>query len=463
MEHAVQAPQLDSPAASPHDGTSRTAGRIAGFVSLSLATSVAIQALNVVSGIITARLLGPEGKGELTAVVLWPGLFANLGQIGIAAAVTYFTAREPDRARAIFATSQVLVVFQSAVLMACGYLVIPIVLQNYGEAVVGVARLYLWWIPINFATLYAMAMLAGRLDFAAYSAVRLTVISLTVLGLLGVVRMGSVSVESAVWVYLGANALTLALVLVLCARRGWIGLRPDRQLLVGMSGYGLKLHTAGVAGMVNERGDQMMISILIAPAQLGLYAIAVSLSSIAGHIGSTIATVAMPTVAQASDRGQALALLCRFIRTTVMLSALLSAAVFILAPTVIEVLFGPAFVPATDVARLLAVAVIALNATWALGSGLAGFGYPLVPAFAQVAALVVTLISLAVLLPLLGLIGAGVASLLAYCTSLAYMVEFARRQLGVPVSTLLMPTRRDLLDMARLGRSAMIRIRIGRR
>ena len=52
-------------------------------VTLSLAASVAIQGLNVLTGIVLARTLGPAGRGELAAVMLWPSILAAVGSLGV--------------------------------------------------------------------------------------------------------------------------------------------------------------------------------------------------------------------------------------------------------------------------------------------------------------------------------------------------------------------------------------------
>ena len=49
-------------------------------VSGSFAATALIQALNIVSGVMLARYLLPEGRGELAAVILWPSVIAGLGQ-----------------------------------------------------------------------------------------------------------------------------------------------------------------------------------------------------------------------------------------------------------------------------------------------------------------------------------------------------------------------------------------------
>ena len=45
-------------------------------------TSLAIQFCGLITGILTARILGPTARGELATVMLWPMILSNLGLLG---------------------------------------------------------------------------------------------------------------------------------------------------------------------------------------------------------------------------------------------------------------------------------------------------------------------------------------------------------------------------------------------
>lgn len=428
---------------------------LASHVSVSLVASLAVQGLNVFSGILGARLLGPSGKGEVAAILLWPGLLVAIGYLGMSPAITYFAAREPGREKLVFGTSLIVAFVQAVVLMVIGYLLLPLTLGHYGDTVLATGRLYLWWIPVNLLAIYATSLLTGRLRFIAFNAVRVALVVATVLGLFGLWLASAVTVATVVLVTLGANVIALALALFFCARAGWIGFRVDGGLLRAMLRYGLKSHTAGVASLVNERGDLMMISLFLSSAQLGLYSIALSLASPIFLVGASVATVTMPAVAEMDDRTAMKQRLGRFVRATVLLSSLAGAALFVVVPVLIELFFGSAFAPATDAARLLLVAGVVLSTNVALGGGLRGLGSPLAPGLAEGLATAVTVVALAVLLPALGLLGAALASLLAYGSSLVCMVAFLRYRLGVSVIDLLMPRWSDVQWAINLGHARL--------
>ncbi len=74
------------------------------FVASFLSTGI-IQLSNLATGILAARLLLPDGRGELALLVLWPILIADLGSMGVNTAVAYRSARGDVGSREIFAAT----------------------------------------------------------------------------------------------------------------------------------------------------------------------------------------------------------------------------------------------------------------------------------------------------------------------------------------------------------------------
>ncbi len=63
----------------------------------SVAAKVLIIGINALTGIITARALRPEGRGELAAMILWPVFLAFALSMGIPSALTFQLRRNPEK------------------------------------------------------------------------------------------------------------------------------------------------------------------------------------------------------------------------------------------------------------------------------------------------------------------------------------------------------------------------------
>ena len=406
---------------------------------LSLGTSVAIQGLNAFTGILLARALGAEGRGELAAAIIWPSLLAGLGSLGLADAATFHAARRTAGTAVVAGTALALALAQSAALVAAGLLVVPLALGGYEDDTTRTALLYLLFIPLNLLTLALLGVLSGLQRFRAFNGLRLLVIVGSAAGIGGLWLADDLSVAAAAVVYLVANALTLLGAVAAVATS--LERRPgfDRSLARGLWGYGLRSHTSSVPLMLNTRVDQLLISLVLAPVQLGLYVVAVTLTSITSLIGSSVAMVSLPTIARLEDEEARRALARRHISLTMLVSAAVTVPLVLLARPLIEVFFGAAFAGAVDAARVLLAAAGVLATGRVLASILKAVGRPLDPGKAELLGLLVTVVSLAVLLPAFGIVGAAIASLLAYAASLAWNVRVAAAALSVSPGSLLLP------------------------
>jgi O-antigen/teichoic acid export membrane protein len=422
---------------------------------ISLTTSVGLQVLNAVTGVLLARSLGPAGRGALAAALLWPGLIVAVTSVGLIGAVAYLASIHPAESRAIVGSGLVLGIAQSLVVVLAGYILIGSVLAHYGASTVFASRLYLLFAPASLLTLVAAAVLQGKMHIGAFNGLRLLVVASTVAGLVSLYMRHEITLGSVVVVYLVANYLAMLVGLAMLARNRWFALRPQGRFVKAMLTFGLKSHVGNLSLLANERADQALVSLILAPVYLGLYAVAGTFASAVVLVGTSLAIIALPFVGSAQSEKDRRTRFAGLVRATVLLSAGAAAASFVAAPLLIKFLFGAAFVGALTPARILILAAIFMSTNIALTAGLSGFNRPLVPSLAQLCAAIITVVALAVLLPTLGIVGASIASLLAYAAATAYMVAFAVLNLHISFIDLL-PRRSDAHWLL-----AQCRIRLG--
>ena len=52
--------------------------------------NIALYVLAAATGPLAARLLGPDGRGALAAIQLWPGAIATVAMLGLPDSIAYF-------------------------------------------------------------------------------------------------------------------------------------------------------------------------------------------------------------------------------------------------------------------------------------------------------------------------------------------------------------------------------------
>jgi O-antigen/teichoic acid export membrane protein len=404
---------------------------------LSLTSSLAIQGFNAATGVLLARLLGPAGRGELAAIIVWPSVLAAVGSLGVTEAVTYETARGSSPVKSVVGSSFVIAAVQALVLALVGVFLVALIHHGDEPRIIRPSFLYLAFIPLNLLAIYAAAVLNGLRRFFAFHALRLMVIAVTAGGIIVVATNKTLTVEAAVVIYLIANALTAAATMVVLARRGVLSVTCDSATVRRLLRFGIRSHTTSLASMLNERLDQLVISVFLTPAKLGLYVIAVTMTSATTMIGQATASIVVPVLASLEDHTARIAIATRYVSWVLIGSTCMAIPMLASTPTLIRILFGEEFLGAVPVTRVLLIATIFFSVNRVIAAVLNAVGRPLDAGIAESLSLMATVAGLTLLLPRLELIGAGLTSLVAYCSTTAWMTSKAARALKVAPSALL--------------------------
>lgn len=100
----------------------------------SLLVNISILLLGIVTGVLVARLLLPEGRGALSAILFWPQFVAGIGLLSLPQAITYITGRqncELDKGT-LLATSALLALLLSIAVGLITYPILPYLLTEAG-------------------------------------------------------------------------------------------------------------------------------------------------------------------------------------------------------------------------------------------------------------------------------------------------------------------------------------------
>ena len=415
-------------------------GAAAPMVGSFVATGV-IQLIQAVIGVVLARILGPADRGELAAVILWPTLLTTIGSFGLAQAATYHAARTP-RLGVLVGSTLAVAAADSVLLLAIGWAIFPLVLSGHEDAVIRDAQLFLTaFVPLSLVAVSMMSILNGSHRFGWFQSLRLILIGTTVAGIVALAATGSMTVGSAAAVYIAGYLLTAALALAVMIRTVGRDIGLSRHSVRSLLSFGWRSQLSTSMWSLNERADQLVISAFFSPASLGLYVVAVTLTSLTTLVGFSFALVALPMIARLKALQERQRMARLIVASTLLGAALVSLPIFLVEPTLIRLLFGEDFVGAAGVGRVLLVAGVVFALNRVLEAVLQALGRPLESSIGEGVALAMTAAGLAALLPTMGIMGAGVTSLIAYSASSAFMVIRAAKALEMPRLRLLAPER----------------------
>lgn len=388
--------------------------------------NVGVTAVAGLGGIVIARSLGPSVRGEYAAINAWFGVLLIVGELGLPAATTFFVAGRRSEARHYVATSRVMMLCTGALAFLAGMLAAP--------ALAGGDDTMLWGYRILFGTCVA-SFVGASYTFAlqASSIVRWNIVRISQPALfLGCVVMMHLAGVLTLLTALVAVSVTTVLQTVvaqrLCARAGLGGGRPRLRFVRPMGGYGLGQLASTVPTMLTSRLDQLVLSMTVAPAMLGHYAVASTLTGLAVPFASALGFVAFPRLAARTLSPEGIDRLHRAaVLTSLAIGAVLMLALAVSASWLVPAIFGPMYRDAVPLVWLLTPGGIFLASGQVCGDLLRGHGRPLGVARAQIAAAVATVVLLAAFLPFFGAAGAAVASSVATGIALIVMIGNLRR------------------------------------
>jgi O-antigen/teichoic acid export membrane protein len=388
---------------------------------MSSVTTVTIL-LAFVTSPLQARALGPAGRGDLAAIIVVLGLAPSILDFGLAAFVARERARGTDTG-ALFGTMLGLSLVFSLLGMAAA---IPVGhLIGHGRRLVTLyVEIGLWLSPINVVvqTLGLTALAERR--WGLVNRLRVTSPVLTALAFVILYALGRLTVGTAAFVTLAAGLLTgVQLLPMIWRTRSWT---VRTSLIAPGLHFGARSWIATILGQSNGYLDQLMMTGLTSARQLGLYAVATTVSSVSGPM--IVAPFAASRFADvANGMHEIVPRLCRQTLLAVVALGLIVAAA---GPFAIELLFGGSFTDAIPMLLILLISSVPAAVGGVLIQMLAAAGNPQAGLRAQAASLIVTIPLLLVVLSPYGGLGASVVDTATNLVVGLVAVRYARTDFG---------------------------------
>jgi O-antigen/teichoic acid export membrane protein len=395
-------------------------------VATTLSSRGAALGVQVLTASITARWLGPEGKGMVALIILLPNMLSLFLNAGIGVGNAYYVGRGRVTAREATGNSIVFGLVASALGVA-----VMAGLTAFGllEAIVPGVPL-----PYIFLGMIALPLLIFNviLGYVLYGLRRIDVSN--VLNFIQTALVLPLMAVFVVWLKMGvlgaviAQLTTMATVLTLTLfylRREGCTFWPRWDATTGRLAmvYGVKGYLANLLQYFNYRLDTFFVNFFVGAAGVGIYGVAVSVAELLWQFPCAAAYVLFPKSA-ASDHETMNRLTPRVFWIVFGVTALSGVAMAIIARPLIRLVFSDAFLPSYAPCLMLLPGVVLLGAARVLTSDIGGRGYVHYNTFGSGITLVVTVIFDVLLIPRMGVMGAALASTISYTVNFLVSVAF---------------------------------------
>jgi O-antigen/teichoic acid export membrane protein len=404
------------------------------------ATNFLVMIIVTLTSIVTARMFGVVGKGELSAILFWPTLLAGLVGFGLPTSLIYNMkqnkASGADYVRAGF-------LFQIPVSVIVGIIAwiwLPGWLGNYPAEVIQIARWYtVLMLPVFLAVNLISALAQSTSKFNVYNGVRLYVPLSNLIGLLVLWSIGSLSLHNASLMFLvtGVFVIVWSLYSIRDSLRiAWFKGLGNRAAIKGLFGYGSKVFGVELLGTLYAQADKLIILTMLSARDLGLYTVVYALSRVFNAVQMAITNVIFPKVA-GMDKDAIIATVGRAFRLSMLLMTIIVIPSMFIGRFLMGILFGAPFLEASGAFYLLSIECILGGGSWILAASFNAMGRPGLVLIRQLIALVVTVGLFFVFTPLYGLNGIALALLLGAVIRLGVTMAAMRIVFQVSLSGLL--------------------------
>jgi O-antigen/teichoic acid export membrane protein len=418
-----------------------------------LSARIALMAMALLSSVVLARALGPEGRGLFTLVLLLPELAMSFGLLGLDQANAVYAGLEPDRRRALVWHSTAMAGVVGGFIAIAGTCFLVFGAAGTQILVHGPLWLYILpmsTIPLAMAVTYWGTILRGMNRILLLNLIEVgTKASVLVLIFVLVWWLGF-DVAGAVW----ANCITIVgtlilMIIVLGHTQAWGRPEFDRALWWRTGRFALPAYCASIMGYLNYRADQFIIAALLPPEQLGFYAIAVSLAEPLWFMTGAVANALLPHLTGLPERDPGLpAVIARHVLLCTAGACLL---VFISADIAVEALYSSAFSGVVAPLRWLLPGIFAATAGKILVTEMLAREKVRFTVWVAIVAAIVNIAGNLLLIPHMGISGAALASSISYSLLSAMVIRYYLRETHVKW-TMLVPRISDLSAYVSLWR-----------
>lgn len=383
--------------------------------------------LSFLSTIFLARVLGPSGKGALSLILLIPTFAFTFASLGIHQANIYFLGQHKDKSHAIISNATIFALltgglFAILVWILRGTIASWLSLGPYISAL-GLSCLLF---PLVLANNLFINILIGQKRFKERNVAYIINSSLNLLLIILLVYFWRIGVLG------GVLSLTIAIFLATL----YSFLKVTRNNLPSFSStdfslfkktatYGVKSQLGNIFQVFNYRLDMFFVNYFLGVAGVGIYSIAVGMGELLWYISTVTGTILFPMVSNDFQKhdDQYISSVCR---KTSILMASGALAILLTGWFLIPLFFGEKFIPSVTPLAILLPGIVAIGIHKVLIFALMGKGYPQYMSYSGFITLTFTVVLDLVLIPMLGVPGAALASTLSYiictiCTSYWYM------------------------------------------
>lgn len=398
-------------------------------------TQISAALINLPVTILLARTMGPDSYGEYQFLNRLAIIAVSVICLGyphaIAWAANKSSSKQEDRSIVRF----LLAISTAGGILCAALSVILLELDiQFGSPT---AWLVFGLFPIfNLISANLINFFRGKLIASGIAAIKITQALSWLVLCLGLVFTQQLSVVTAAIAMLVSQVVSALAGILVVVFRGvfWgAGKRIDAR---GITSFSLRVFPGLAVRDLNVYLDQIVIALFLSTRDLGLYAVAVSLTTSLALMSGPVINTVQPII-QSADESEQAETIAKAFAATICVIGIPAASLAIVSPWLAPLVYGDAFSSSVFLIQILCLAsfIDALNSC--AHGALLGLNSPGRSSWSSSIGLVISVGLWIFLLPALGTTGAALTSVTAYLAVLVFMFAALKSVLSISAASLL--------------------------
>lgn len=380
---------------------------------------------NLLLVVLLTRVLGAEGYGLYTAILVVPLLVVSFFQMGIRPSTIFLMGSgKHDADSIVSAVVSTLIVTSGLGMLFSGITYLLMFREGYTPLLVSYA---LATIPMRLTSIYAGGVFLAKEQMKQANLMNwLTALFMLLFGVVFVWLL-KLKVSGALAGLMLSNLIVSGYAITLLNKEYKIKLSLRNPLILRMVKLGVVYAASFLVIQLNYRIDIVLLQWLADKKEVGLYSLGVAVSELLWQIPLAVSIVVMTRSANSTDQKLMNESTARLIRLSLLAGILLSLIIYGVAPFIIPLVFGKEFTESISIIQTILPGILFVIVFRILSGQLSGMGKPQVALRAFIPALILNIIFNLILIPRYGGLGSAISTNISYLTgTVVYLLTYCR-------------------------------------
>lgn len=399
--------------------------------------------------ILYARLLGAEGKGIITALMVFPQLIVTIGRMGLKRSIALSIGKKLYKETEIYSASFLIWIGTSTVSM----LVVALYYFNFLSDDYPHILFYIFilMIPFQYFENYVEGFFEGNYEIVGINVLRNAERMAEIVALVTLVGFFSLGITGAaitkVFIYIVTSFIGI---IYLKRLYNHFTLDVNKEAFKFLIKEGMKYSIPFFLITIIYKVDILILERMVSSSAVGIYSVGVAVAQLIWQVPTAINVVLYSATLKTKKSEDAVKRTTRLLRILTPFLILGGLTLFVVADLFVAILYGQEFLEAGSIIRILLPGIMVVVYSKIIHADVQGQGDPLFVVKPFIVAVVTNIVLNLILIPIYSIQGAALASTISYILETLIITVMYHKKYNLKYSSMILLNRedRDILKAA---------------